>query len=63
MDEQLIRTQMLLGRTAMERLRASHVAVLGLGGVGDNAGHRSEYQQKSKRTGRSDKTEKYAPYM
>ena len=34
MDEQLIRTQMLLGRTAMERLRASHVAVLGLGGVG-----------------------------
>ncbi len=34
MDEQLIRTQMLLGRTAMERLRTSHVAVLGLGGVG-----------------------------
>ena len=34
MDEQLIRTKMLLGRTAMERLRASHVAVLGLGGVG-----------------------------
>ena len=34
MDEQFIRTQMLLGGRAMERLRHSHVAVLGLGGVG-----------------------------
>ena len=34
MEEQFIRTQMLLGGEAMERLRASHVAVLGLGGVG-----------------------------
>ena len=34
MDEQFIRTQMLLGDRAMERLRHSHVAVLGLGGVG-----------------------------
>lgn len=34
MDEQFIRTQMLLGAPAMERLKNSHVAVLGLGGVG-----------------------------
>ena len=34
MDEQFIRTQMLLGSPAMERLARSHVAVLGLGGVG-----------------------------
>jgi len=34
MDEQFIRTRMLLGGPAMERLRRSHVAVLGLGGVG-----------------------------
>lgn len=34
MDEQFIRTQMLLGAPAMERLQASHVAVFGLGGVG-----------------------------
>ena len=34
MDEQFIRTQMLLGAPAMERLQNSHVAVLGLGGVG-----------------------------
>lgn len=34
MDEQFIRTQMLLGTPAMERLARSHVAVLGLGGVG-----------------------------
>ena len=34
MDEQFIRTQMLLGAPAMERLKHSHVAVLGLGGVG-----------------------------
>lgn len=34
MNEQLIRTQMLLGAPAMERLQKSHVAVLGLGGVG-----------------------------
>ena len=34
MDEQFIRTQMLLGSHAMERLQRSHVAVFGLGGVG-----------------------------
>ena len=34
MDEQFIRTRMLLGTPAMERLRRSHVAVFGLGGVG-----------------------------
>ena len=34
MDERFLRTEMLLGRPAMERLAASHVAVLGLGGVG-----------------------------
>ena len=34
MDEQFIRTQMLLGAQAMNRLQKSHVAVLGLGGVG-----------------------------
>ena len=34
MKEPFIRTQMLLGAPAMERLRGSHVAVLGLGGVG-----------------------------
>ena len=32
MNEQFIRTQMLLGAPAMERLKNSHVAVLGLGG-------------------------------
>lgn len=34
MDDQFIRTRMLLGAPAMERLGKSHVAVLGLGGVG-----------------------------
>ncbi len=34
MDEQFIRTQMLLGSDAMTRLQNSHVAVFGLGGVG-----------------------------
>ena len=34
MHEPFIRTQMLLGAAAMERLARSHVAVLGLGGVG-----------------------------
>ena len=34
MDDQFIRTQMLLGAQAMDKLRAAHVAVLGLGGVG-----------------------------
>ena len=34
MDEQFIRTQMLLGSDAMSRLQKSHVAVFGLGGVG-----------------------------
>lgn len=34
MDEQFIRTQMLLGNDAMKQLQSSHVAVFGLGGVG-----------------------------
>lgn len=34
MDESFLRTEMLLGADAMARLRASHVAVFGLGGVG-----------------------------
>lgn len=34
MSEKFLRCQMLLGQTAMERLQRSHVAVLGLGGVG-----------------------------
>ena len=34
MDEQFSRCALLLGEEAMEKLRRSHVAVLGLGGVG-----------------------------
>ena len=34
MEERTIRAEMLLGSTAMDRLRRSHVAVFGLGGVG-----------------------------
>ena len=34
MDERHLRSRMLLGQEAMERLRRSHVAVFGLGGVG-----------------------------
>ena len=34
MNEQFIRTEMLLGTTALERLRKARVAVFGLGGVG-----------------------------
>ena len=34
MSENFLRTEMLLGPTAMEKLAASHVAVFGLGGVG-----------------------------
>lgn len=34
MDERFLRTEMLLGQAAMEKLAASHVAVFGLGGVG-----------------------------
>lgn len=34
MDERTIRSEMLLGSTAMEKLLGSHVAVFGLGGVG-----------------------------
>ena len=34
MDERFLRTEMLLGPEAMERLAAAHVAVFGLGGVG-----------------------------
>ena len=34
MDRRFLRTEMLLGPQAMERLAAAHVAVFGLGGVG-----------------------------
>ena len=34
MDERFLRTEMLLGPEAMEKLAAAHVAVFGLGGVG-----------------------------
>ena len=34
MDEAFLRTEMLLGNAAMDRLSRCHVAVLGLGGVG-----------------------------
>ena len=34
MDERLIREQMLIGEEAVEKLKRSHVAVFGLGGVG-----------------------------
>ena len=37
MDNQFLRTQMLLGDEAMARLARSHVAVFGLGGVGSYA--------------------------
>ena len=33
-NEQFLRTEMLLGTAAMERLAQAHVAVFGLGGVG-----------------------------
>lgn len=34
MDERTLRARMLLGETAMEKLKNSHVAVFGIGGVG-----------------------------
>ena len=34
MDERTLRARMLLGQKAMDKLRESHVAVFGLGGVG-----------------------------
>ena len=37
MNESFIRTEMMLGSTAMDKLRRSHVAVFGLGGVGSYA--------------------------
>ena len=37
MDEQFLRTRMILGADAVERLRCSHVIVFGLGGVGSYA--------------------------
>lgn len=37
MNEQVIRTQMLLGESAMKKLNRAHVAVVGLGGVGGYA--------------------------
>lgn len=37
MDNQFLRTQMLLGGDAMNQLHRSHVAVFGLGGVGSYA--------------------------
>lgn len=37
MNEQFVRTQMLLGEDAMAKLKQAHVAVVGLGGVGGYA--------------------------
>lgn len=37
MEEQFVRTELLLGPEAMERLKASRVAVFGIGGVGGHA--------------------------
>lgn len=37
MEHRFLRTEMLLGREALERLERSHVAVFGLGGVGSYA--------------------------
>lgn len=37
MSDQFIREEMLLGKTAMEKLRQSHVIVFGIGGVGSYA--------------------------
>ena len=37
MDERFLREEMLLGGEAMARLRAAHVAVFGIGGVGGSA--------------------------
>lgn len=34
MENQFLRTEMLLGKTALDKLAAKHVAVFGLGGVG-----------------------------
>ena len=34
MNERFLRNEMLLGREAVEKLAASHVCVVGLGGVG-----------------------------
>ena len=33
-NQQFLRTEMLLGQAAMDRLAQSHVAVFGIGGVG-----------------------------
>ena len=37
MNQRFIRTEMMLGAGAMDKLRGSHVAVFGLGGVGSYA--------------------------
>lgn len=37
MENQFLRTEMLLGKTALDKLAAAHVAVFGLGGVGGYA--------------------------
>ena len=37
MNEQFLRTRMILGEDAMDRLSRAHVAVFGLGGVGSYA--------------------------
>ena len=34
MEKQFLRTQMLLGKEAIEKLKTSHVAIFGIGGVG-----------------------------
>lgn len=37
MNERFLRTEMILGAPALDKLRRSHVAVFGLGGVGSYA--------------------------
>ena len=38
MNERFLRTEMILGAPALDKLRRSHVAVFGLGGVGSYLG-------------------------
>ena len=40
MNERFLRTEMILGAPALDKLRRSHVAVFGLGGVGSYAGNK-----------------------
>ena len=34
MSEQFLRTEMLIGKEALDKLKRSHIAVFGIGGVG-----------------------------